>query len=55
MSRIDIQWRDTDACMHLVCDRCLDETHIDTPGIDQVVCEGCGQVYDLPDEIDVGE
>jgi hypothetical protein len=44
---LDIQWTDTDACLHLQC-LCGVEVHSDTPYIERITCEVCGRTYILP-------
>lgn len=44
---LDIQWTDTDACLHLRC-LCGVEIHSDRPYIERITCEDCGRIYVLP-------
>ena len=43
-AEIRVQWGDTDACLHLICE-CGAETHKDTPYITAIACSVCGQAY----------
>ena len=44
---MDIQWTDTDACLHLRC-LCGVEVHSDAPYIERITCDQCGRTYVFP-------